>query len=94
MCPSALVLDSLGAYFNMSSQEMASEEMKKPDEAIEQQNLHNALGAEEEAETTAFRCSKCKQNKCRYRQVQTRSADEPMTTYITCVNCNNRWKFS
>lgn len=41
---------------------MASEERKKADEAIKQQNLHNALGAEEQqAETTAFQCSKCKQ---------------------------------
>ncbi|KAJ6632470.1 transcription elongation factor [Mycena sp. CBHHK59/15] len=78
-------------FVKMTSQEMASEERKKADEAIKQQNLHNALGAEEQqAETTAFQCSKCKQRKCRYRQAQTRSADEPMTTFVTCVNCNNR----
>ncbi|KAJ7896397.1 transcription factor S-II, central domain-containing protein [Mycena olivaceomarginata] len=79
----------------MTSQEMASEERKKADDAIKQQNLHNALGAEEqEAETSAFQCSKCKQWKTRYRQAQTRSADEPMTTFVTCTNCGNRWKFS
>ncbi|KAF8198324.1 transcription factor S-II, central domain-containing protein [Mycena galopus ATCC 62051] len=82
-------------FVKMTSQEMASEERKKADEAIKQQNLHNALGAvEQEAETSAFQCSKCKQRKCRYRQAQTRSADEPMTTFVTCVNCNHRWKFS
>ncbi|KAJ7186980.1 transcription elongation factor [Mycena filopes] len=87
-------------FVKMSSQDMASEERKKADEAIKQQNLHNALGAEEQqAETSAFQCPKCKQRKCRYRQAQTRSADEPMTVRITlscslCVNCNNRWKFS
>jgi len=82
-------------FVKMTSQEMASEERKKADEAIKQQNLHDALGAEEQqAETDAFQCSKCKQRKCRYRQAQTRSADEPMTTFVTCVNCNNRWKFS
>ncbi|KAJ6558242.1 transcription elongation factor [Mycena capillaripes] len=75
--------------------DMASEERKKADEAIKQQNLHDSLGAEEQqAETDAFQCSRCKQRKCRYRQAQTRSADEPMTTFVTCVNCNNRWKFS
>ena len=26
------------------------------------------------------------------RCVQTQSADEPMTTYVTCVKCNKRWK--
>ncbi|KAJ7280165.1 transcription factor S-II, central domain-containing protein [Mycena rebaudengoi] len=82
-------------FVKMSSQDMASEERKKADEEIKRQNLHDSLGAAEpEAETTAFQCSKCKQRKCRYRQAQTRSADEPMTTFVTCVNCNNRWKFS
>lgn len=36
-------------------------------------------------------CRKCKQNKNVYYQMQTRSADEPMTTFISCV-CGNRWK--
>ncbi|KAJ7226894.1 transcription factor S-II, central domain-containing protein [Mycena pura] len=64
----------------MTSEEMASDERKKADEKIKEQNLHNALGAEEtEAETSAFQCGKCKQRKCTYRQAQTRSADEPMT---------------
>jgi transcription elongation factor S-II len=27
------------------------------------------------------------------QQMQTRSADEPMTTFVTCVNCGNKWKF-
>lgn len=30
--------------------------------------------------------------KCTYFQLQTRSADEPMTTFVTCLNCNSRWK--
>jgi transcription elongation factor S-II len=43
--------------------------------------------------STIFRCGKCKQNNCTYYQMQTRSADEPMTTFVTCLNCHNRWKF-
>lgn len=79
----------------MSSAEMASEERKQADRAIEERNFHKSLGAgEPEAETTAFQCARCKQHKTRYRQAQTRSADEPMTTFVTCVNCGNRWKFS
>ncbi|KAF8880997.1 transcription factor S-II, central domain-containing protein [Infundibulicybe gibba] len=82
-------------FSKMTSQEMASEERKAADNKIMQTNLFNSLGAEEQqAETDAFQCSRCKQRKCRYRQAQTRSADEPMTTFVTCVNCNNRWKFS
>ena len=59
---------------------MASEERKAADKAIQEENLHKSLGAEEQqAETDAFQCGKCKQRKTRYRQAQTRSADEPMT---------------
>lgn len=39
-------------------------------------------------------CSSCKRKtKCDYYQLQTRSADEPMTTFVTCLECDKRWKF-
>ena len=39
-------------------------------------------------------CSDCKKKtKCTYYQLQTRSADEPMTTFVTCLECDRRWKF-
>jgi DNA-directed RNA polymerase subunit M/transcription elongation factor TFIIS len=39
-------------------------------------------------------CRSCKKiSKCDYYQVQTRSADEPMTTFVTCLECDSRWKF-
>lgn len=40
-----------------------------------------------------FKCKKCNSKKTTYYQLQTRSADEPMTTYVTCLECNNHWKF-
>ena len=51
-----------------------------------------------EAATDNFTCFKCQRNdpenanKCTYYQLQTRSADEPMTTFVTCLNCGCRWK--
>lgn len=82
-------------FANMTSAEMASNERKAEDEKIRADNLFGSLAAgEQEAETDAFQCGRCKQRKCRYRQAQTRSADEPMTTFVTCTNCGNRWKFS
>lgn len=42
--------------------------------------------------TDMFRCRACGQRICTYYQMQTRSADEPMTTFIKCLNCGNRWK--
>ena len=42
--------------------------------------------------TDLFTCGRCKKKECSYYQLQTRSADEPMTTFITCLNCGKRWK--
>ena len=46
------------------------------------------------ASTDTFTCRKCKGNKCTYYLMQTKSADEPMTCFIQCVLCNNRWRTS
>ncbi|KAH7915766.1 transcription factor S-II, central domain-containing protein [Hygrophoropsis aurantiaca] len=86
---------SVEKFSKMSSEEMSSQERKAADQKIKDENFFKSLGAaEQEAETEGFQCGRCKQRKCRYRQAQTRSADEPMTTFVTCVNCGNKWKFS
>jgi len=51
-----------------------------------------AAKAKEEDYEGQFKCGKCKSTKTTYYQMQTRSADEPMTTYVTCKGCGNRWK--
>ncbi|KAG9312455.1 transcription elongation factor [Chiua virens] len=77
-------------FGKMTSEEMMSEERRAADQKIKEENLFKSLGAgQQEAETEGFQCGRCKQRKCRYRQAQTRSADEPMTTFVTCVNCGN-----
>ena len=43
--------------------------------------------------TSMFKCGKCKKNNCTYYQMQTRSADEPMTTFVFCLVCHNTMKF-
>jgi DNA-directed RNA polymerase subunit M/transcription elongation factor TFIIS len=48
--------------------------------------------AQDENYNGLFKCGKCKSVKTTYYQMQTRSADEPMTTFVTCKNCSNRWK--
>jgi transcription elongation factor S-II len=45
-----------------------------------------------EASTDTFTCRKCKSKKCSYYQMQTKSADESMTVYISCLDCGARWK--
>lgn len=53
----------------------------------------NTLATQRSASITLY-CNRCKkQTSCDYYQLQTRSADEPMTTFVTCLECDKRWKF-
>lgn len=46
------------------------------------------------ATTDLYQCNKCKNRKCSIWQKQTKSADEPMTTFVLCAVCGTEWKFS
>ena len=82
-------------YVFMSHQEMKPEhwaeaiknKMKKDD---------NKFNAKQEASTDLFTCprSTCKSKRCTYYEMQTRSADEPMTIFITCLDCGKNFKRS
>jgi len=39
-----------------------------------------------------FTCKRCKKSRTRYWEMQTRSADEPMTIFIRCLNCGKEWR--
>ena len=43
------------------------------------------------AASDQFLCGRCHKRQCTYYELQTRSADEPMTIFIQCVNCGKRW---
>lgn len=80
-------------FISMTSAEMASDERRRINSMIAEQNLLNSQMAKDNAaETDQFKCGRCNQRKCKYYQMQTRSADEPMTTFVTCINCGNRWR--
>ena len=64
------------ALFKLRQKELAIEEAR----------------AKEQDYNGLFKCRKCKTTKTSYYQMQTRSADEPMTTYVTCRNCGLKWK--
>uniref|UniRef100_A0A8C8CN46 Uncharacterized protein n=1 Tax=Oncorhynchus tshawytscha TaxID=74940 RepID=A0A8C8CN46_ONCTS len=55
-------------------------------EAIREHQLSKTSGTISDL----FQCSK---KNCTYNQMQTRSADEPMTSFVLCNECGNRWKF-
>lgn len=42
--------------------------------------------------TDDYTCRKCRSHLCSYYEMQTRSADEPSTLFISCLNCGNQWK--
>jgi len=76
---------------NMSYQELFPENWK---ELIDEKYRRDKVLFEtkKEAMTDQFQCKRCKGRETCYYEVQTRSADEPMTIFITCLNCGNRWK--
>jgi transcription elongation factor S-II len=80
----------------LSSEELGSSARREENLKIRERAMWECeRGQATQASTDAFQCGKCKQRKTTYFQMQTRSADEPMTTFVTCVfpGCNNRWKF-
>jgi hypothetical protein len=42
--------------------------------------------------TDQFKCRRCNKRECTYYELQTRSSDEPMTIFITCLNCGKEWR--
>ena len=42
--------------------------------------------------TEQFRCNRCNKRQCTYYEMQTRSADEPMTIFVRCLNCGKQWR--
>ena len=64
-------------------QSLADEHMKRETLMLE--------GPQEEG-SSMFTCNRCKKSKTRYWEMQTRSADEPMTIFIRCLNCGKEWR--
>lgn len=75
----------------MTHQEMNEDRWKELIE-LKQIKEENKYTPKIEASTDNFTCFKCKSKECTHYQLQTRSADEPMTTFVTCIRCSNRWK--
>jgi transcription elongation factor S-II len=75
----------------MSHQEMFPEKWQDLVDAKIKRD-RNAAHGEDKGATDEFKCWKCKKRKCTYYQLQTRSADEPVTTFVQCLVCANRWR--
>lgn len=72
-----------GQLFPEHWQAMAMEQLKRETAALE--------GSKEEG-CDMFKCRRCGKSRTRYFEMQTRSADEPMTIFIRCLNCGKEWR--
>ncbi len=75
----------------MTHQEMCPEKWQERIERkikIDQSHFQSNI----EASTDMFTCKKCKSNRCTFYEMQTRSADEPATIFITCLDCGKSWR--
>ncbi|XP_037093087.1 transcription elongation factor S-II-like isoform X2 [Pollicipes pollicipes] len=78
----------------MAPEEMASDEMKALRDKLTKESINDAqLASVQGTSTDLLKCGKCGKRNCTYNQIQTRSADEPMTTFVMCNECGHRWKF-
>ena len=75
----------------MTHQEMAPERWETMIKEKMKRDKHK-FETRIEASTDTFTCRKCRSNKCTYYALQCRSSDEPMTIFVTCIECGNRWK--
>jgi transcription elongation factor S-II len=75
----------------MTHQEMNPEHWK---ELIDKKMKRDAnkYNNNAQASTDMFTCRKCKSKRCTYYELQTRSADEPATIFVTCLDCGKNWK--
>jgi len=51
----------------------------------------NKYAAKTDGNTDDYKC-RCGSTKCHAYELQTRSADEPMTVFVQCLVCGKRWK--
>lgn len=64
-------------------QELSDAQLKRETTMLE--------GSKDEG-TDMFKCKRCGKARTRYWEMQTRSADEPMTIFIRCLNCGKEWR--
>jgi transcription elongation factor S-II len=77
----------------MTHEELKSAKQREEDNKLEAENMKKAqVPMAQKSISDALKCGRCGQKKVSYSQAQTRSADEPMTTFCECTVCGNRWK--
>lgn len=79
----------------MTDEELKSEDRRREEIELEKENMKRAqVPMGQKSISDSLECGRCKKKMVSYTQAQTRSADEPMTTFCECMNCGKRWKVS
>ncbi|KAL1960698.1 hypothetical protein VTO42DRAFT_6528 [Malbranchea cinnamomea] len=80
-------------FVRMSHDELKSDEQRELERKIQKENMDKAMVAKaEQSINSSLQCGKCGQRKVTYTEAQTRSADEPMTLFCTCLACGKSWR--
>ena len=81
----------------LDPKEMLDEKVKKKKAEMEKEIIDSKRSdymlANMKIKEGMYTCSKCKSKKTTFYEQQTRSADEPMTTFVTCLDCGHHMKF-
>ena len=77
----------------LTAEGMSSDARRLENEKIREKAIFDCeLVQTEEPSSGMFTCGKCKKDLTTYYQMQTRRADEPMTAFVTCLNCGHRFR--
>lgn len=84
---------SVKAFAHQSPQEMWPEHWEVVYQKVAARQLRREADVDaSNAPDGAYTCGKCKSRKTVYASFQIRSADEPMTNFVRCLNCGKSWK--
>ena len=85
---------SCDELMTLTAVEMAPEQVQLQIKDLEAYNKEASKSRKPTGEITRQfgACGKCKCPTTSYFMMQTRSADEPMTIFITCTNCGHSWR--
>ena len=75
----------------MKFSELFPEKWKEMEETAMKREA-KMLEVDKSMATDMFKCTRCGKRQCTYYEMQTRSADEPMTQFIRCLNCGKQWR--
>lgn len=84
---------SVKTFANMSPTEMWPEKWEAAFQQVAMRQLRREAASDAStAPDGAYTCGKCKSRKTVYTSMQIRSADEPMTNFVRCLQCGKNWK--